>query len=103
MIDSFIGGSPEQFPERYADGSPFELLPMNVRQILLHGTEDVNVPYEISQRYYDKARALGDDVRLVTLAGMGHFELIDPRSAAWKFVSDAVQEAWGETKVLTSH
>jgi acetyl esterase/lipase len=62
-------------PEHFPGGSPLELLPLGVPQILIHGTNDESVPYEMSTRYVDAA---GDEAELVTLEGTGHFELIDP-------------------------
>lgn len=85
-----LGGSPSDHPDRYDAASPIELLPLGVRQVVIHGTDDENVPYEISQRYYDAARAAGDAVDLLTLPGAGHFEVVDPRSREWLLVADAV-------------
>jgi pimeloyl-ACP methyl ester carboxylesterase len=62
-------------PEHFADGSPLELLPLGVPQIVIHGTTDDSVPYEMSERYVEAA---GDEAELVTLDGAGHFEPIDP-------------------------
>jgi acetyl esterase/lipase len=64
-------------PEHYADGSPIELLPLGVRQILIHGTADESVPYEMSERYVEAADG---EAELVTLKGAGHFEPIDPQA-----------------------
>lgn len=62
-------------PEHFAEGSPLELLPLGVEQILIHGTEDDSVPYAMSERYVEAA---GGEAELITLEGAGHFELIDP-------------------------
>jgi pimeloyl-ACP methyl ester carboxylesterase len=67
-------------PEHFADGSPLELLPLGVPQIVIHGTEDDDVPYEMSVRYVEAARG---EAELVTLEGVGHFEPIDPQSPAF--------------------
>jgi pimeloyl-ACP methyl ester carboxylesterase len=64
-------------PERFADGSPLELLPLGARQIVIHGDADDSVPYEMSQRYVEAA---GAEAELVTLPGTGHFEPIDPQA-----------------------
>ncbi|MBI4787464.1 MAG: alpha/beta fold hydrolase [Chloroflexi bacterium] len=93
VTHELMGGSPAEFPERYAAASPMELLPFGVRQFLLHGTQDDNVPFEISQRYYGAARAKGDDVELIELPGIGHFELIDPESDVRPRLLDAVRSA----------
>ena len=71
------------------------LLPLGVRQLLLHGTEDDTVPFALSQAFVEEARARGDGAELVALAGMGHFEPIDPRSAAFPAVLGAVRALAG--------
>jgi pimeloyl-ACP methyl ester carboxylesterase len=67
-------------PEHFHDGSPLELLPLGVPQIVLHGSADDSVPYEMSERYVEAA---GGEAELVTLEGAGHFELIDPQADAF--------------------
>lgn len=91
VVEDLLGGPPEQFRERYASASPAELLPLGVRQVLVHGTDDANVPFSLSQRYHAAAVAAGDDAALVTLPGAGHFEVIDPRSSEWPRVVEAVR------------
>ena len=88
-----LGGPPEQFPDRYAAASPAELLPLGVPAILIHGTADSNVPYALSHDYAQAARAAGDAVELVTLPGVGHFEIVDPRAPQWEMVVQAVERA----------
>ncbi len=90
VVEEFLGGAPDDVPGRYATGSPRELLPLGVPQVLIHGTDDGNVPYEISSAYHQAAIAAGDNARLVTLEGAGLFEVIDPQSAEWKKVVEAV-------------
>ncbi|HEX6796350.1 MAG TPA: alpha/beta hydrolase [Ktedonobacterales bacterium] len=92
-VHELLGGPPEQYPERYAAASPAELLPTGVPAILIHGTGDSNVPYALSQDYADTARNAGDDVELVTLPGVGHFEIVDPRAPEWQTVAQAVERA----------
>jgi acetyl esterase/lipase len=81
-----MGGSPADYSERYAAGSPYDLLPLGIRQFLLHGTTDEDVPLEMSERYVRQAVAKGDAATLLTLPDIGHFELIDPTSSAWPTV-----------------
>ena len=83
-------GAPAQFmpPEHFADGSPLELLPLGVPQIVIHGTEDDSVPYEMSERYVEAARG---EAALVTLEGTGHFEPIDPLASEWPQVRSAIE------------
>jgi acetyl esterase/lipase len=88
-----LDGGPGERPERFAETDPAALTPRGGRMVLVHGTRDRQVPVEISRRYVDRAHRLGDDVVLHELDGLGHYELIDPRSAAWPAVLAAVEEA----------
>jgi pimeloyl-ACP methyl ester carboxylesterase len=58
-----------------------------VPQVVIHGTEDEDVPYEMSVRYVDAARG---EAELVTLDGTGHFEPIDPQAPAFQETLAAV-------------
>jgi acetyl esterase/lipase len=79
-VRRLMGGTPDEVPARYASGSPAELLPLGVRQILVHGTADSLVPFAMSEAYQAAAAARGDDAVLVPFVGAGHFEPIDPAS-----------------------
>jgi len=89
VVDDFLGGSPQQVPERYRHASPASRLPVKVRQRLLHGVEDDVVPVEIARGY---ARRAGGRVHLREIPGAGHFEPIDPHSTAWPLVRDTILE-----------
>jgi pimeloyl-ACP methyl ester carboxylesterase len=86
------GSAPARFmaPEHFAGGSPIELLPLGVPQIVVHGTADEDVPYEMSERYVSAAAG---EAELVTLEGVGHFELIDPQAPAFVETIAAVHHA----------
>jgi acetyl esterase/lipase len=90
-VDRLMGGTPKTVPKRYASGSPAELLPLGVPQLLLHGRDDTIVPLEIAARYREAATARADRAILTVLESVGHFELIDPGSTAWPAVWDGVQ------------
>lgn len=85
-----LGGSPAQFPKRYASASPYTLLPLGINQILIHGSADTNVPAELSERYAQRAQSFGDSASLLPLPGVDHFQIIDPRSAVWPQVEGAI-------------
>jgi acetyl esterase/lipase len=84
-----LGGSPDQVPERYASADPARLSAPTVPVTVLHGTADDRVPVEVSRSY--AARHGTDLVDLVELPGVGHFALIDPLSAVWPRVLEAVR------------
>jgi dipeptidyl aminopeptidase/acylaminoacyl peptidase len=90
IVTRLMGGTPNEHPDRYDAGSPIELLPTGARHVLVHGTVDDTVPISQSEAFVEKGEKLGDRSTLVRLEGVGHFELIDPESAAWPAVVRAI-------------
>jgi acetyl esterase/lipase len=88
IVGKLLDGSPERVPERYSAASPIELLPIAVPQRLVHGTADDIVPFAMSEQFAAASR----NARLAPLAQTGHFELIDPRTAAWPEVRKNILE-----------
>jgi pimeloyl-ACP methyl ester carboxylesterase len=90
---ALMGGGPRRYPERYAVADPLRLLPVPVPVRLVHGADDGVVPSEMSVGFAREAAAAGHGgagaVRCEVLPRCGHFELIDPLSAAWPAVLDA--------------
>lgn len=82
-IEALMGGSPTQYPERYAVGSPYARLPFGVPGTLVHGLDDETVPIRQSDRFALRAKETGDPVTEIRLPGVEHFALIDPTTAAW--------------------
>lgn len=81
-VEQFLGGSPTEVAERYQQASPDALLPLGVRQCVIHGDADAAVPIAQSRDYVEAARRAGDDASLIELPGVGHMEFLDPASAA---------------------
>jgi len=94
VVEGLMGGSPAEFPERYAIASPVERVPLDVPQILLNGRYDTRWA-PVALRYFEAARAAGAPVRLIEAPESGHFEMIDPDSSTWPLVRDAVLELVG--------
>jgi acetyl esterase/lipase len=88
-----MGGGPESFPARYLSADPMHLLPTRITARLVHGIADDRVPAEQSRSYAARALAAGDDVACDLLSGCGHFDVIDPLSAAWPAVLTAFRSA----------
>ncbi len=91
VVGDFLGGSPAAVPDRYRSASPIEMVPLGVRQRVIHGGRDDVVPSSISKEYVTAAKKAGDDCTLVEPAGAGHYELIDPRTEAWGQVLGAIR------------
>jgi acetyl esterase/lipase len=85
-VAALLGGSPDDLPERYEQADPSRLPPPSVPVVVVHGTDDAQVPIELSRRYVDHA---GAEMR--PLPGVEHFGLIDPLSSAWAAVLAAVR------------
>lgn len=89
--NDLMGGTPGEYPDRYALADPSVLLPGTVPTVHLHGTEDGSVPIAIGREYAARARRAGNPIEFVELPDVEHFALIDPLSAAWPHVLAALR------------
>ena len=85
-----MGGGPDQVPDRYERADPCQLPAPSTPVVLVHGRADAYVPVDLSRRYAAHSRA-----ELHLLDGVGHFDLIDPLSAAWPTVLEAITDLSG--------
>jgi acetyl esterase/lipase len=86
---ALVGGSPAQFPDRYAIADPTKLLPTGVRSVLIHDRNDAIVPLSQSETYVKDAKAAGDNSTLAIVPG-DHFSHIDPKSEAVQKLRDTL-------------
>jgi acetyl esterase/lipase len=93
-VVEFLGGTPAEVGDHYREADPMKLT-ISARQWLVHGAADDIVPPGFSRDYVSAKQKTKEDARLVEIAGAGHFEVIDPRSGAWKDVERVVMEAVG--------
>jgi acetyl esterase/lipase len=93
-VVEFLGGTPGQVPEHYREADPMKLA-IGAPQRLVYGTADRDVPPELSGNYLAAKKKSGEDVRAGEIAGVGHFEIVDPRTAAGKEVEKNVLELAG--------
>jgi acetyl esterase/lipase len=93
-VVEFLGGTPAEVGDHYREADPIKL-GIGARQWLVHGAEDEVVPPAFSRDYVGAKVKMKEDARLVEIAGAGHFEVVDPRSGAWKDVERVVVEAVG--------
>jgi acetyl esterase/lipase len=91
-VVEFLGGTPSEVADHYREADPMKLA-IGARQWLVHGAGDDVVPPDFSRDYVMAKRKMKEDARLVEIAGAGHFEVVDPRSEAWKDVERVVVEA----------
>jgi acetyl esterase/lipase len=95
-VVEFLGGKPEEVSDHYHEADPMRLASGKANQVLIHGTKDDIVPVSFSRTYVERKNSR--NVNWLEIAGADHFDLIDPRSAAWKSVESAVLELVGGVK-----
>jgi len=92
-VKALMGGSPEQFPERYSVADPLTHVPLHIPVLLVHGIEDATVSIELSRRYERATREAGGSVELVEIDGRAgrHRAHIDPSGEAWEAVTSRLE------------
>ena len=90
-VYAFMGGTPQQVPQRYQAGNPGDLLPFQVEQVLLQGDQDEQIPPQLPTRWAELSRSRGSGAEVRMLAGVDHFDLVDPESKAWGTVLSQVK------------
>jgi acetyl esterase/lipase len=93
-VAEFLGGTPAEVGDHYREADPMKLA-IGARQWLVHGAADDVVPPDFSRDYVSAKQKMKEDPRLVEIGGAGHFEVVDPRSAAWKEVERVVMDSVG--------
>lgn len=84
----------EEYDVLFNKLSPINQLPLNVPQILIHGNMDIEVPFGLSQHYYEEAKALGEEIQLIEDSGGEHYWMVNVQSIHGKeVVSEIVNSA----------
>jgi acetyl esterase/lipase len=94
-VVEFLGGKPAEVAEHYQEADPMQLSISKARQVLIYGIKDDVVPPDFSRKYAEVKCAKGENVKLVEIANADHYDVIDPRSDAWKRVDGTVTELLG--------
>lgn len=93
-VERLMGGTAAAVPERYAAADPALLGPAACPVLLVHGTDDEDVPVQTVRDY----AATHPGARLLELPDTGHMDVIDPGARAWPSVRDAVWTALGRRR-----
>ncbi len=59
---------------------------------MIHGSEDDRVPIALTADYAGAAADAGDPIVFHELEGTGHFEVLDPETAAWSVAAGEIEE-----------
>ncbi|GAA4557553.1 alpha/beta hydrolase family protein [Planotetraspora kaengkrachanensis] len=86
----FLGG-PGRFEERRPSADPAALLPTGVPTTVVQGDTDIVVPADVAASFVRAAAEAGETVRLIEVAGAGHFPLIDPAADACALVAEEIR------------
>ena len=95
-VEALLQARYEDNPELYRSASPAARVPIGIPTIVLHGSQDVQVPVAQSERYVDAATAVGDHATLTVVQGEDHFAFLNPDSQSWALSLDAVLGRGGE-------
>ena len=85
-VVEFLGGRPSDVAEHYAEADPMRLSIARARQWLVHGSADDVIPPAFSRDYVRAKQMRNEDVHLLEIRGAGHYDVIDPRTEAWKAI-----------------
>ena len=91
-VAGFLGADPDAEADRYDVASPAAMLPIGIKQVVVHGDQDVEVPVAMSEAYAGAAADAGDPVVYHELAGVGHYEILDPGGEPWQVVAAEIEE-----------
>jgi acetyl esterase/lipase len=91
-VVEFLRGTPSEVPDHYREADPMQLSIPQARQWLVHGSADDVVPPDFSRDYVaaKQKRPEKEDAHLLEIDGAGHFDVIDPRTQAWKQIEELV-------------
>lgn len=88
-VPDLLGGMPDDVPERYDVADPMRRVPLSQPVLCVHSRADEAVPFDQSEAYVGAAGATGGRARLQEVDG-DHMAVIDPTTAAWRAVRDAL-------------
>ena len=93
-VVEFLRGTPAEVPDHYREADPMQLSIPHARQWLVHGSADDVIPPAFSRDYVSakekRAAREKEDVHLLEISGADHFDVIDPRTSAWKKIEETI-------------
>lgn len=84
---NLMGGQPDELHQQFALADPVSAVPIGTPVWAVHSKTDADVPYDLSVRYVEAAKAAGDQAELHEVTG-GHFAVINPTHSAYKACRD---------------
>lgn len=93
-VTEFLGATPESAPERYDEACPSKR-ESSVPRVLVHGTDDEDVPMAISRAFVAAHREDRVPPMLIEIPNAAHMDLIDPETPAGRTVIEIVRQVMG--------
>lgn len=93
-MTAFLGGAPDEVPDRWDLADPIRLVGHGVPVLLVHGDDDESVPVSQSRTYAAAVEAAGDEVELVT-GPAAHMDVIDPDEPLWQRAASWIAHRFG--------
>lgn len=86
--EELMGGLPDEYPERYKQGSPHHLSLSGIPQIHLLGELDPIVPLDYLQTVLKHQQ---DPYNFDVIPGIGHFEMVMPETVSWPYIKRSLE------------
>ncbi len=91
-VIQFIGGEAKDKAAIYDQASPINLLPLGVKQKIVQGEADTIIPPAMAAEYLATAQKKKDSsVELISVKVADHFNVVDPKAAAWAAVLESAK------------
>lgn len=94
---TLLGCAKDEAPERWRWADPATQIPLGVPLVMLHGTEDEDVPVQLGREFAERAMAVDQSVDYIEFEG-DHYGLITVGDPAWSLCIQALEKL--ETTVL---
>ncbi len=86
--EELMGGSSDEYPQRYKQGSPHHLSLAGIPQIHLLGELDPIVPLDYLQTTLSHQQ---DAYTLEIIHDIGHFEMVMPETVSWAYIKRSLE------------
>jgi acetyl esterase/lipase len=82
FIYDYLGSAPNENDRLYKLASPIEMLPIGIKQWIIHGIDDEAIPISEIDEYVNKAKNFGDEITYIKVKNGTHMGFIDPNSVS---------------------
>lgn len=105
-VPEFLGTTPDDGPDTYAEADASVRLPPMLASRCLHSRNDERVPFDVTEHFVESAQSTCATIRLVEIDGH-HTAPIEPGSVAWRKVLRVIDSFGGQQsrshKALQEH